>query len=113
MAPRISTLCFCLLFLYCCCLTQGELVLDCCLKVSDKEIPKSVIKGYHHQVKGQGCDISATIFTSKRGLKLCAPVALTVEWVQTLITFHDNKMKWCSNRKFRPKSCNGLKAENN
>ncbi|KAG5841013.1 hypothetical protein ANANG_G00195090 [Anguilla anguilla] len=107
MTSYASAFCLGLLCLFCCSsLTQGEQALDCCLKVSQAPIPKKIVKGYEKQVKGQGCDINAVVFTSLRNRKLCAPT--NPSWVKDLMVAVDTKLKWCRERSFRPKRCQGL-----
>ncbi|KAJ8285522.1 hypothetical protein GJAV_G00027800 [Gymnothorax javanicus] len=107
MNSSISILCFGLLCLFCWSnLIQGEPVLDCCLKVSHVEIPKRIVKSYENQVKGQGCDIDATVFTTRRNIKLCAPTEPS--WVKALMATVDSKLKRCQQKNFQPKWCHGL-----
>ncbi|KAJ8380649.1 hypothetical protein SKAU_G00014270 [Synaphobranchus kaupii] len=109
MDSRVTVFCLGLLCLFCCSsLTQGELVLDCCLKVSNSRIPKNNVKSYAKQAKGHGCNIDAVVFTTKRNVNLCAPTEQG--WVKALMTNVDRKLKWCAKRKFQPKLCVGLQA---
>ncbi|KAG9353763.1 hypothetical protein JZ751_011886 [Albula glossodonta] len=49
MSTGIS-LCTWVFLLYCCSSgAWGELALDCCLKVSDTEIPARIVRGYQRQ----------------------------------------------------------------
>ncbi|KAJ8262949.1 hypothetical protein COCON_G00154060 [Conger conger] len=107
MTSYVSIFCLWLLCLFCCSsLIQGELALDCCLKVGHNPIPKSIVKRYEKQVKGQGCNIDAVVFTSMQNFKLCAPADQS--WVKALMINVDRKLKRCSKRNFQPKWCQGL-----
>ncbi|KAK6312708.1 hypothetical protein J4Q44_G00160550 [Coregonus suidteri] len=101
---------FCVLFLYSCCqVTQGQMVMDCCLVVSQKEIPRRIVMGYQSQVRGQGCSINAVVFTTKRGLKLCAPTDPT--WVTDLMKHMDRLINKCQETNFKAKHCKKLKPK--
>ncbi|KAJ8414851.1 hypothetical protein AAFF_G00023740 [Aldrovandia affinis] len=109
MASRISIFCLWLFCLYCWSSpSQGELAIDCCLKVSRTPIPQRIVKGYEVQTRGQGCDIEAVVFTTKQNLKLCAPT--DPGWVKELMASVNAKLRWCKKRNFQPKRCNGLKV---
>ncbi|KAM9544500.1 C-C motif chemokine 19a.1 isoform 1-T2 [Salvelinus alpinus] len=104
----IAKILFCVLFLYSCChVIQGQMVMDCCLSVSQREIPRHVVIGYQPQVRGQGCSIGAVVFTTRRGLKLCAPTDPT--WVTDLMNFMDRLIKKCHETNFKAKHCKKLK----
>lgn len=49
-------------FIFCYfCILAAQIVMDCCLSVSEKRlIPKNIVS-YKLQVAGSGCDISATV----------------------------------------------------
>ncbi|XP_071011980.1 C-C motif chemokine 19a.1 [Oncorhynchus clarkii lewisi] len=103
----IAKILFCVLFLYSCCrVTQGQMVMDCCLTVSQRAIPRHVVIGYQPQVRGQGCSISAVVFTTRRGLKLCAPTDPT--WVTDLMNLMDRLIKKCHETNFKAKHCKKL-----
>ncbi|XP_023992926.2 C-C motif chemokine 19a.1 [Salvelinus sp. IW2-2015] len=83
------------------------MAMDCCLSVSQREIPRHVVIGYQPQVRGQGCSIGAVVFTTRRGLKLCAPTDPT--WVTDLMNFMDRLIKKCHETNFKAKHCKKLK----
>ncbi|NXL83414.1 CCL19 protein, partial [Alectura lathami] len=51
----------------------GNNVLDCCLRTSEKPIPRRIVQGYRMQLVQDGCDIPAIVFTTAKGKRLCAP----------------------------------------
>ncbi|KAJ8392784.1 hypothetical protein AAFF_G00072680 [Aldrovandia affinis] len=107
MATGIS-LGFCIFFLYCCSnVALGEMALDCCLRVSHAKIPAHILRGYQRQVGGNGCDISAVVFITKKDRNLCAPPG--TPWVGDLIKILDKERKRCQANKFKGKRCKSLK----
>uniref|UniRef100_A0A3B5LTL4 Chemokine interleukin-8-like domain-containing protein n=1 Tax=Xiphophorus couchianus TaxID=32473 RepID=A0A3B5LTL4_9TELE len=69
--------------LICCyfCIPAAQIVMDCCLSVSEKRlIPKNIVS-YKLQVAGSGCDISATVFMNKKGMKLCVVPPEGNQWI--------------------------------
>ncbi|XP_056312828.1 C-C motif chemokine 19a.1 [Danio aesculapii] len=88
---------------------QADLALDCCLKVSQKVIPKHVLLRYKEQSRGDGCPRDAIIFITRRGLNLCAPPASEESWVKDTMTFLDKRREICKEMKFREKRCHALK----
>ncbi|XP_030625570.1 C-C motif chemokine 19b [Chanos chanos] len=58
---------------------------DCCLSTSDYEIPRRIVVEYQKQTVESGCKIPATVFVTKKGRRLCAPVPEKSEWVAKLI----------------------------
>ncbi|KAI1900448.1 hypothetical protein AGOR_G00050040 [Albula goreensis] len=108
MAPTASLFFLGLFWLhYCSSPSQGELALDCCLKVSKHPIPKRIVNDYKVQVKGQGCDIEAIVFITKKDKRLCAPHGSV--WVQELISAVIERKKWCKKNNFKHKGCRGIK----
>ncbi|XP_015229089.1 PREDICTED: C-C motif chemokine 20-like [Cyprinodon variegatus] len=91
MASKVAALL--LLGLICCQLAPAQIIMDCCLSVSEKRlIPKNIV-GYHIQRAGQGCDISATVFLHKKGMQLCVVPAEGHPWVQNLLKRLDKNRK--------------------
>ncbi|XP_007547433.1 C-C motif chemokine 20-like [Poecilia latipinna] len=83
MASKVAALLF--LGLICFHVATAQIVMDCCLSVSEKRlIPKNIVS-YKLQVAGSGCDISATVFLNKKGMKLCVVPPEGNQWVQNLI----------------------------
>ncbi|KAG7214336.1 hypothetical protein INR49_023153 [Caranx melampygus] len=60
----------------------AEVPVDCCKKASDSFLPRKVLQDYKIQEAGQGCDISATIFLTKGGKRLCIVHPNEQGWVQ-------------------------------
>ncbi|XP_076023536.1 uncharacterized protein LOC143013750 [Genypterus blacodes] len=83
MAPQTSTLL--LLAVICIGLVSAELPLDCCLSTTNKTFPRNRVTSYMIQHAGKGCDVSATVFTTKTGRKLCFPHPSESSWVQNII----------------------------
>ncbi|XP_008415966.1 C-C motif chemokine 20-like [Poecilia reticulata] len=83
MASKVAALLF--LGLICFHVATAQIVMDCCLSVSEKRlIPKNIVS-YKLQVAGSGCDISAAVFLNKKGMKLCVVPPEGNQWVQNLI----------------------------
>ncbi|XP_023991565.1 C-C motif chemokine 20-like [Salvelinus sp. IW2-2015] len=89
--------------------TQGQMVMDCCLEVNKKEIPPRIVTGYQPQVRGQGCSIDAMVFLTKKGRKLCA--ATGPAWVTNLMKHMDKLIKMCHNTNFKGKHCKKMKPK--
>ncbi|KAJ8392785.1 hypothetical protein AAFF_G00072690 [Aldrovandia affinis] len=70
-----------------------EEALDCCLSTKDKNIPHRLVKTYSIQTVAGGCRIPATLFITKKGVRLCAPPAKKSRWVAKLIKRLDRKTK--------------------
>uniref|UniRef100_A0A4W5JF69 C-C motif chemokine n=1 Tax=Hucho hucho TaxID=62062 RepID=A0A4W5JF69_9TELE len=101
---------FSVLFLYVCYqVAQGQMVMDCCLEVSQKEIPSRIVTGYQSQVMGQGCSIDAMVFSTRKGRNLCAPIGLA--WVTNLMKHTDKLTKMCHDTNFKGKHCKKLKPK--
>ncbi|XP_012720747.2 C-C motif chemokine 20 [Fundulus heteroclitus] len=89
MASKVAALL--LLGLVCFQLATAQMVMDCCLSVSEKRLNPKNLVSYRNQVAGMGCDISATVFVNKKGLKLCMVPAEENAWVQHLIKVLDKR----------------------
>ncbi|XP_010223028.1 PREDICTED: C-C motif chemokine 21-like, partial [Tinamus guttatus] len=48
---------------------------DCCLKMSQRNIPLSLVRSYSMQGPESGCLLHAVVFTTRKGKKLCASPA--------------------------------------
>ncbi|XP_072113642.1 C-C motif chemokine 7-like [Mobula birostris] len=70
---------------------SGNSLTDCCLRTSPKIIPVNFVKSYEVQTPGNGCNIHAVMFRTKRNKVLCSPPKK--EWVLNLIETIDNKKK--------------------
>ncbi|NXO01628.1 CCL19 protein, partial [Rhinopomastus cyanomelas] len=57
-------------------------ILDCCLRTSEKPIPRRIVQDYQLQLVQDGCDIPATVFITTKGKRLCAP--FQAPWVVRL-----------------------------
>ncbi|XP_041760143.2 C-C motif chemokine 20 [Coregonus clupeaformis] len=101
---------FSVLFLYIFCqVTRGQMVMDCCLEVSQKEIPPRIVTGYQPQVRGQGCSIDAMVFNTRKGRNLCAPTGPA--WVTDLMKHVDKLTKMCHQTNFKDRHCKKLKPK--
>ncbi|XP_044187973.1 eotaxin-like [Thunnus albacares] len=89
MASRVTALLF--LVVICIGFTAGEIAVDCCLSTTDRRLPRNILSSYVIQESGKGCVVSATVFITKKGKRLCAPESSQAKWVQDLITFLDKK----------------------
>ncbi|XP_061071737.1 C-C motif chemokine 20-like [Conger conger] len=102
------TLCLGVFLLLCCFnVAQGELAVDCCLRVSHTRVLPHFVRGYQRQVGGNGCDISAVIFITRRNRNLCAPPAAA--WVEALTAQLDKERKRCQDRALKRKRCRTLR----
>ncbi|XP_051766249.1 C-C motif chemokine 19b [Ctenopharyngodon idella] len=63
----------------------GDGAEDCCLTTSDRHIPRRVVTTFTIQTGDGACRVPATIFVTKKGLKLCAPFPSENNWVSKLI----------------------------
>uniref|UniRef100_W5MAW2 C-C motif chemokine n=1 Tax=Lepisosteus oculatus TaxID=7918 RepID=W5MAW2_LEPOC len=61
--------------------TEGAV--DCCLATSEKVIPRKAVVSYSRQEADGDCIISAVLFITKNGYRLCAPP--NAKWVKALI----------------------------
>ncbi|XP_051973331.1 C-C motif chemokine 19b [Xyrauchen texanus] len=71
--------------LWSCTTAQSDVAADCCLTTSDRRIPQRVVTSFTIQTGDGACRIPATVFVTKRGLKLCAPFPSKSSWVSELI----------------------------
>ncbi|NP_001289630.1 C-C motif chemokine 19b precursor [Danio rerio] len=71
--------------LWSCTTALGDDAVDCCLTTSDRRIPQKVVTTFTLQTGEGGCRVPATIFVTKKGLKLCAPFPSQNNWVSRLI----------------------------
>ncbi|XP_051540181.1 C-C motif chemokine 19-like [Myxocyprinus asiaticus] len=90
MSFNLMTLCTCVLLvlstsLWSCATAQSDVAADCCLTTSDRRIPQRVVKSFTIQTGNGACRIPATVFLTKKGLKLCAPFPSESSWVSELI----------------------------
>ncbi|KAJ8339092.1 hypothetical protein SKAU_G00358780 [Synaphobranchus kaupii] len=80
-----------------------ERALDCCLSTKNKQIPRRIVKSHSIQTVANGCAIPATLFITKKGKILCAPLASRSRWVAKLIKNLQRETK--------PKQKNGKKMK--
>ncbi|ROJ26362.1 C-C motif chemokine 19 [Anabarilius grahami] len=59
---------------------RGDGAEDCCLTTSNRRIPQRVVTTFTIQTGDGACRIPATIFVTKKGLKLCAPFPSENNW---------------------------------
>ncbi|XP_029960895.1 C-C motif chemokine 19-like [Salarias fasciatus] len=99
-----------ILLLSCChCMVVRAQMSDCCLTVKNKPIPASRVVDYHHQIKGQGCSIDATILVTRHGRKLCVP--LNENWVSLVKTQVIQLKTHCQEVNYKGKRCFGVKRQ--
>uniref|UniRef100_A0A3Q4HXR7 C-C motif chemokine 19-like n=1 Tax=Neolamprologus brichardi TaxID=32507 RepID=A0A3Q4HXR7_NEOBR len=79
-------------------LTLAQVPVDCCLSVATRPIEKRLVANYRHQVQGQGCAIDATIFLSRGGRTMCAPV--NEKWVEDLKRHVDQLRTYCKKQNY-------------
>uniref|UniRef100_A0AAY4BFF4 Chemokine interleukin-8-like domain-containing protein n=1 Tax=Denticeps clupeoides TaxID=299321 RepID=A0AAY4BFF4_9TELE len=60
---------------------------DCCLSTHNGRIPRRLVESYYLQTVDSGCHIRATVFTTWKGRRLCAPPPENSHWVAKLILF--------------------------
>ncbi|XP_056150275.1 C-C motif chemokine 19b [Lampris incognitus] len=82
MASRVAALL--LLAVICIGFAESEILVDCCMSVTDKPVRRSHITSFHIQ-EGMGCSINATVLVTKIGRSLCVPHPNKSEWVKKLI----------------------------
>ncbi|XP_049627064.1 C-C motif chemokine 19 [Suncus etruscus] len=56
---------------------------DCCLSVTQRPIPKNIVKAFRYLLMKDGCIVPAVVFTTLRGHQLCAPP--DQPWVKRII----------------------------
>uniref|UniRef100_A0AAY4BHE5 Chemokine interleukin-8-like domain-containing protein n=1 Tax=Denticeps clupeoides TaxID=299321 RepID=A0AAY4BHE5_9TELE len=65
----------------------SDIAQDCCLSTHNGRIPRRLVESYYLQTVDSGCHIRATVFTTWKGRRLCAPPPENSHWVAKLI-FH-------------------------
>ncbi|KAF6721085.1 C-C motif chemokine 19 [Oryzias melastigma] len=89
MASRVAALIF--LGLLCIQLASAEVPKDCCLSVSKNRVPAKFVVSYYIQEAGKGCNLSATVFETKGGRRLCIVHPDGFPWVQKVISIVDSR----------------------
>uniref|UniRef100_A0A8C9QJV2 C-C motif chemokine n=1 Tax=Spermophilus dauricus TaxID=99837 RepID=A0A8C9QJV2_SPEDA len=56
---------------------------DCCLSVTQRPIPRNIVKAFRYLLLKDGCRVPAVVFTTLRGHELCAPP--DQPWVDRII----------------------------
>ncbi|XP_020032371.2 C-C motif chemokine 19 [Castor canadensis] len=56
---------------------------DCCLSVTQRPIPRNIVKAFRYLLIKDGCRVPAVVFTTLRGHQLCAPP--DQPWVERII----------------------------
>uniref|UniRef100_A0A3B3CTQ1 Chemokine interleukin-8-like domain-containing protein n=1 Tax=Oryzias melastigma TaxID=30732 RepID=A0A3B3CTQ1_ORYME len=64
----------------------SEVLKDCCLSVSKNRVPAKFVVSYYIQEAGKGCNLSATVFETKGGRRLCIVHPDGFPWVQKVIS---------------------------
>ncbi|KAJ8380648.1 hypothetical protein SKAU_G00014260 [Synaphobranchus kaupii] len=75
-----------------------EQALDCCLSTSNVPIPHRIVVSFSIQTTEGGCPIPATVFITKKGKALCAPLP-TGNWVTKVICKISRKEPGCRHTK--------------
>ncbi|XP_059830209.1 C-C motif chemokine 19-like [Hypanus sabinus] len=70
---------------------------DCCLSTSPKRIPAQLVISYKIQKAGDGCNVDAVAFKTKKQIVLCSPPEES--WVIRLKRIVKRKMKKSRNQK--------------
>ncbi|XP_008287539.1 C-C motif chemokine 19-like [Stegastes partitus] len=100
----------CILCITCCCsVIVAQVPMDCCLRVLNKTIERHIVADYKQQIRGEGCDIAATVFVSRRGRTLCVPP--NEEWVKDLMKHVDDLKEKCKKLKYKGRRCVGVKPQ--
>ncbi|XP_059395156.1 C-C motif chemokine 19-like isoform X1 [Carassius carassius] len=73
------------LSLWSCTTALDDGAMDCCLTTSNRRIPQRLVTSFTIQTGDGACRIPATIFVTRKGLKLCAPFPSDNNWVRDLI----------------------------
>ncbi|CAL8293853.1 unnamed protein product [Gadus morhua 'NCC'] len=69
--------------------TLGEVPVDCCPGVTDRELPCQRVKSYLVKDASTGCHLDATVYITRRGKQLCVPHPTQRHWVRACITAVD------------------------
>uniref|UniRef100_A0A3B3E187 Chemokine interleukin-8-like domain-containing protein n=1 Tax=Oryzias melastigma TaxID=30732 RepID=A0A3B3E187_ORYME len=87
----------------------SEVLKDCCLSVSKNRVPAKFVVSYYIQEAGKGCNLSATVFETKGGRRLCIVHPDGFPWVQKVISIVDKYFfyKMCDTQN-KGKSCKQL-----
>ncbi|XP_063051158.1 C-C motif chemokine 26-like [Engraulis encrasicolus] len=91
MMTRIALLLLIAASLYCT-VTAGTgsgIARDCCLSINPKVLPRKLAASY--MLSDPGCNLKATVFTTKKGVHVCAPPPEESEWVSKLIAWLDRQ----------------------
>ncbi|XP_008561328.1 PREDICTED: C-C motif chemokine 19 [Galeopterus variegatus] len=56
---------------------------DCCLSVTQRPIPRNIVRDFRYLLIKDGCRVPAVVFTTLRGRQLCAPP--DQPWVDRII----------------------------
>ncbi|CAL8253438.1 unnamed protein product [Boreogadus saida] len=74
---------------YLCVSASGEVPVDCCPGVTDRELPCQRVKSYLVKDASTGCHLDATVYITRRGKQLCVPHPTQRHWVRACITAVD------------------------
>ncbi|XP_047236639.1 eotaxin-like [Girardinichthys multiradiatus] len=104
-----SKLFFCILFIIgFSTVTVAQVIRDCCLSVTNKQIDKRFVVDYSEQARG--CSVHATVLVTRLGKKLCAPPKQQ-QWVQNVIKHVDHLKQRCKKENYKGNRCFGVKPE--
>ncbi|KAJ7987234.1 hypothetical protein DPEC_G00336630 [Dallia pectoralis] len=101
MSLRVATLLLLASILWGHVAANSETAVDCCLTVTNVNIPRRVVKSYIIQTVNGGCRIAATVFITKKNRRLCAPPAKNNNWVAKIINHLKKKTQKGKARKGR------------
>uniref|UniRef100_A0A3P8Z4J9 Chemokine interleukin-8-like domain-containing protein n=1 Tax=Esox lucius TaxID=8010 RepID=A0A3P8Z4J9_ESOLU len=86
MAFRVAALLFVVTVCLGCAQAFSEVPVDCCLVTTDIRFPRHFkIVSHLLQTTDRGCDIDATVFITKSGMRLCTPHPSQSKWVSEYI----------------------------
>ncbi|MEQ2268906.1 hypothetical protein XENORESO_018342 [Xenotaenia resolanae] len=104
-----SKLFFCILFIIgCSTVTVAQILVDCCLSVTNKQIDKRFVVDYHEQARS--CSVDATVLVTRLGKKLCVPPK-EQQWVKKVIKHVDHLKQRCKKENYKGNRCFGVKPE--
>ncbi|XP_063051159.1 C-C motif chemokine 26-like [Engraulis encrasicolus] len=90
MMTRIALLLLIAASLYCTVTAgTGDIARDCCLSINPLPLPRRLAASY--KLSDPGCNLKATVFTTRKGKHVCAPLPEDSEWVRKLIALLDKQ----------------------
>ncbi|XP_067084020.1 C-C motif chemokine 8-like [Osmerus mordax] len=75
----------------------SDVPVDCCLTTTDIPFNRRIrVQAYLLQTTDKGCQIDATVFITKNGLRLCTPHPSQSRWVAGYISLVDRRHQGAS-----------------